>query len=64
MGIDQYDEVILGEKVLILRKKFLVQTRDDSNIRTIEQSIVQWREHPWGKDENLNRIHVLNLLLI
>lgn len=43
VGIDQCEEVTSGEKVLIFKMKFLVQTRDGSNIRTIEQTMVQCR---------------------
>jgi len=43
VGIDQYEEVNLEEKVLVFIMKFLVQTSDDCNIRTTEQTVVQWR---------------------
>lgn len=49
VGIDLCEEVTFGKKVLIFRIKFLVHTRDVSNIRTIEQAMVQWRWYPWGK---------------
>lgn len=35
VGKGKYVDMILGEKVLVFGMKFLVQTRDDCNIRTI-----------------------------